>query len=130
MLYVLLPIVLLALFLIIGVLWFTPELRVRILLWQGNDRKARKILEYLLEQNPERINLYRQLGEIYYLENRRDKRALRVFEIIVKLKIPFRFREEILPLVAKYYVDEGRKDSEAIKLIEKAVSKELRRLKR
>ncbi|MFQ5769335.1 MAG: tetratricopeptide repeat protein [bacterium] len=130
MLYVLLPIVLLALFLIIGILWFTPELRVKILLWQGKDRKARKILEYLLEQNPERINLYRQLGQIYYLENRKDKKALRVFEIIIKLKIPFRFREEILPLVAKYYVDEGRKDSEAIKLIEKAVSKELRRLKR
>ncbi|MFQ5822660.1 MAG: tetratricopeptide repeat protein [bacterium] len=130
MIYILLPIVLLFVFLVIGIIWFTPEFRVKILLRQGKDRKARKILEYLLEQNPERINLYRKLGQIYYLENRRDKKALRVFEIIIKLKIPFQWREEILPLVAKYYVDEGRKDSEAIKLIEKAVEKEIKQLKR
>lgn len=128
MFYTLLPIVLLIIFLIIGVVWFTPAVKVKILLWQGKDRKARKILEYLLAQNPERINLYRQLGEIYYFENRRDKKALKIFEIIIKLKIRFQWTDEILPLVAKYYVDEGRKDSEAIKLIEKAVNKELGRL--
>lgn len=130
MIYILLPIILLIIFLIIGVIWFTPEFRVKVLLWQGKDRKARKILEYLLDQNPERINLYRQLGEIYYLENRKDKKALRVFEIIIKLKIPFQWKDEILPLVAKFYVEEGRKDSEAIKLIEKAVDKELKRFSR
>jgi tetratricopeptide (TPR) repeat protein len=130
MLYTLLPIFLLIVFLGIGIFWFVPELRVKLLLWQGKDRRARKMLEYLLEQNPERVNLYRKLGQIYYLENRRDKKAIRLFEIIIKLKIPFQWREDILPIVAKYYVEEGRKDSEAIKLIEKAVEKEIKRLKR
>lgn len=128
MIYLLLPIALLIVFLVIGIIWLTPEFRVRILLWQGKNRKARKILEYLLEQNPERLNLYRKLGQIYYLENRRDKKAVKIFEIIIKLKIPFQWREEILPIVARYYVAEGRKDSEAIKLIEKAVEKEMKRL--
>ncbi|MFQ6113111.1 MAG: tetratricopeptide repeat protein [bacterium] len=130
MIYIFLPVGLLIVFLVIGVIWLTPELRVKILLWQGKDRRARRVLEYLLEQNPERLNLYRKLGEIYYLENRRDKKAIRIFEIILKLRIPFQWREEILPIVARYYVEEGRKDSEAIKLVEKAVEKELKRLRR
>lgn len=107
-----------------------PELRVSLLLWLGRDRQARKILEYLVEQNPERLNLYRKLGKIYYLENRNDRKALRIFEIILKLRIPFQWRDDILPLVARYYIQEGRKDSEALRLIEKAVSKELKKLSR
>ena len=59
------------------------------------------------------------------LEERRDKRAIRVFEIILKLRIPFQWEDQIVPMVARHYVTEGRKDSEAIRLIEKAVNIEL-----
>ncbi|NIR52493.1 hypothetical protein GWO43_28265 [candidate division KSB1 bacterium] len=128
--FTILPVVLIILFLVIGVVRFTPELRANYLLWRGKDRKARKIFEYLLELNPEKLNLYGKLGKIYYLDNRRDRKALKVFEVIVKLKIPFEWRDEILKEVAKYYIIEGRKDSEAIRLIEKAVDKEIKRLKR
>ncbi len=130
MIYIVLPIALLIFFLIIGIVWFTPELRVKLLLWQGKDRRARRTLEYLIQQNPQRINLYRKLAEIYYLENRRDRKAIKLYEIILKLKIPFQWQEEILPIVARYYIEEGRKDSEAIKLIERAVDKEIKRLRR
>jgi len=128
MLFTILPIVLLLIFLCIGVFLITPELRMKLFLWQGNQNKARQILESLLEQNPERINLYRKLAEIYYLENRRDRRALRIFEIILKLKVDFPWRDELYTIIAKHYIQEGRKDAEAIRVIERAVDKEMRRM--
>lgn len=123
------PAILITFFLVIGIIWFSPELRLKIHLWRGNDRSARKILEHLVDKNPERIDLYGHLGRIYYFDNRRDRRALKVFETILLLKIPFQWRNDILPLVAKFYIQEGRRDSEAIRLIEKAVETELDRLK-
>lgn len=129
MLLIIVPVFLLVLFLVFGVVWFTPEFKANFLIWQGNDRKARRLLESLLDQNPEKLSLYRKLAKIYYLENRRDKRAMRVFELIVKLKIPFEWRDELYTIVAKHYIVEGRKDSEAIKLIEKAVDREIQRMR-
>lgn len=119
-----------AVFLAVGLVWFTPEWRANYFLWRGNTRKARKIYEYLLIQNPEKVHLYRKLGQIYIMEKRHDRKAIRVFEVIVKLKIPFEWLDDILPLVAKYYIIEGRKDSEAIKLIERVVDQELEKLTR
>lgn len=123
------PIVLIIVFLITGVALLSPELRLRFHLWQGNHNKARVMLETFLEQNPERIGLYKKLAEIYYLENRRDRRALRIFELIIKLKVDFPWRDEIYTIVAKQYIQEGRKDGEAIRLIERAVDGEMRRLR-
>jgi len=114
---------------ILGAVWMIPEVRASYYLRRGKTRRARKIYETLLERNPEKLQLYRKLGEIYYLENRQDKKALRLFEIILKLKIPFQWKDDISTLVAKYYIMEGRKDTEAIKLIEKTVDKELKRMK-
>lgn len=128
MLLIILPLLLIALFLIFGFLWFMPEFRAQYYMWRGRQEEARKILEYLLVQNPERVSLYRKLGDIYYRENRQDKRALKIYEMILKLKLQFEWRDEIYTLVAKYYISEGRKDSEAIRVIEKAVDKEIKRL--
>jgi len=127
--FIFLPIVILAL-LVIAAAWFSPEYKIRYLMWRGNYRKARKIIEPLLAENPERLSLYRHLAEIYYFENRKDKQALRIFEIILRLKIPFQWKNEIFPLVAKYYISEGRTDSEALEIVEKAVERELLRIKR
>lgn len=122
-------IVIVVLVFLLGAFLTIPEFRASYYLRRGKTRKARKIYETLLERNPEKLQVYRKLGEIYYQENRQDKKALRLFEIILKLKIPFQWRDEISTMVAKYYIIEGRKDTEAIKLIEKAVDKEIRRLK-
>ena len=127
--FVLLPIVIIVLLIIVAVTWISPERKIKYLMWRGNYRKARQMLEPLLAENPERLNLYRYLAEIYYFENRKDKRALRIFEIILRLKIPFQWKNEIFPLVAKYYISEGRTDSEALEVMEKAVEKELIRIK-
>lgn len=97
---------------------------------RGNYRKARKILEPLLADNPDRLKFYRHLAEIYYFENRKDKKALKVYETILRLNIPFQWKNEILPLVAKFYISQGRTDGDAIELIEKAVQKELSRIKK
>ncbi len=129
MTFIIVPIVFLVAFLVIGVVWFSPELRANYWLWRGQFKKARKIFEFMIEQNPEKVNLYRKLAKIYYLENRRDKKALKIFEVIIRLKIPFEWKDEILTEVAKYYIIEGRKDAEAIKLIEKAVDREIKQLR-
>ena len=126
--FVLLPILIIVLLVIVAVTWISAENKIRYLMWRGNYRKARQILEPLLAENPERLSLYRHLAEIYYFENRKDKRALRLFEIILRLKIPFQWKNEIFPLVAKYYISEGRTDSEALEIIEQAVEKELTRI--
>ncbi len=125
---VLLPVVIVAL-LVIAATWVSPERKIKYLMWRGNYRKARQIIEPLLAENPERLSLYRHLAEIYYFENRKDKAALRIFEIILRLKIPFQWKNELFPVVAKYYISEGRTDSEALEIIEKAVEKELLRIK-
>ena len=127
--FVLLPIVIIVLLIIIAVTWISSENKIKYLMWRGNYRKARQILEPLLAENPERLSLYRHIAEIYYFENRKDKRALRIFEIILRLKIPFQWKNEIFPLVAKYYISEGRTDSEALEIIEQAVEKEMTRIR-
>ena len=129
MLFTILPIILILIFLFIGIVLITPELRMKLYLWQGDQNKARKMLESLLDQNPDRIGLYLKLGEIYYMENRRDRKAMRVFELILKLKADFPYRDDIYTIVAKHYIQEGRKDSEAIRLIERAVDGEMNRFK-
>ncbi|MFQ5636840.1 MAG: tetratricopeptide repeat protein [bacterium] len=127
---VVIPLFLAASLLAMGIVWLTPGLRGNLLLWTGRERRARKLFEAELEQHPEKITLYKKLAKIYYLQNRRDKRALRVFDIILNLKIPFEWREEIQTEVAKYYIIQGRKDTTAIKLIEKAVDLEIEKLRR
>jgi len=127
--FILLPSAIIVLLVIVAVTWISSENKIKYLMWRGNYRKARQILEPLLAENPERLSLYRHLAEIYYFENRKDKRALRIFEIILRLKIPFQWKNEIFPLVAKYYISEGRTDSEALEIIEQAVEKELTRIK-
>ncbi len=124
-----LPVALITLFAILGIVWFSPELRANYLIWRGREQQARPILETLLLQNPEKLQLCRKLARIYYLENRRDRKAIWVYELIIRFKIPFEWREELYTIVAKHYIVEGRKDTEAIRIIEKAVNKEIKRIK-
>ncbi len=128
MLHTLLPLLLILICVIVGFTVFAPEVRAQLLLLRGRGQQARIILEGLLDKNPERLSLYRKLAKIYFLEKRRDKRALKVFELILKLKIPFEWRDELYTIVAKHYIVEGRKDSEAIRIIEKAVDKEMKKV--
>lgn len=123
-----LPIALMGVCLTFGIIFISREMRANFWIWQGNDRKGAQMLEAILDQSPEKLHLYRKLARIYYLENRRDRRALRIFELIIRFKLPFEWRDELYPLVAKHYIIEGRKDAEAIKLIERAVDKELKKM--
>ncbi len=124
-----LPGILLMMSLVFGLMWFSPELRANFWIWRGNDRKAGQLFESLIAQDPARLHLYPKLARIYYLENRRDKRALRTFELILRYKVPFEWRDELYTVVAKHYIIEGRKDTDAIRFIERAVDKELKRMR-
>lgn len=129
MMLVWLPIALITLFAILGIAWFGPELRANFLIWRGREQQARQILETLLLQNPEKLQLCRKLARIYYLENRRDRKAIWVYELIIRFKIPFEWREDLYTIIAKHYIVEGRKDTEAIRIIEKAANKEIKKIK-
>ena len=121
---------LLAFFLVLGVVRFSPELRANYLYWRGYGRKARKLFETLLDESPEKANLYRKLAAIYYQEQRRDHRAYRIYEMVLKLKLPFEWRHEIRLELAHHYINQGRRDPEAIRLIEKALNHQLKALRR
>ena len=122
-----LPFILLFVFILALLVWLSQDLRVNYLIWRGNDKNARLLIEAILNENPEKLNLYHKLARIYYLENRRDKKALRLYEMIIRLKVPFEWRDELYTIIAKHYVMEGRKDTDAIRIIEKAVDKEIKR---
>lgn len=130
MILIVVPVLLMLVFLILGLIWFTPEFRANILFWQGKREEARKIYECILRENPEKVGLYRKLAQIYCMQDRCDRKAIKVFEIILKLKVRFQWEDQIVPAVARHYIAEGRKDSEAIRLMEKAVKIELERVRK
>jgi tetratricopeptide (TPR) repeat protein len=107
-----------------------PALRARRAARRGDIEAACQIYLSLLEENPEKIKYYRILGELYYRQQRTDEQAMRIYEIIVRLNIPFQWRDEILPWVAEHYLKEGRKDSEALAVIETAVQSKLKKINR
>lgn len=112
---------------VIGIIWSTPEFRANFLIWRRKDSQARALLEQIVEQKPNKMQLYGKLARIYYLENRKDRKAIRFYELIVKFKLPFEWRDELYVIVAKHYIKEGRQDTEAIRIIERAVDKELKK---
>lgn len=127
---ILLPLLITGLALIVtGVLLIhLPALRAQRAMRRGDIETACEIYRSQLEENPEKIKYYRLLGELYYQQQRTDAEAMRIYEIILRLNIPFRWREDILPWVAEHYLKEGRKDAEALALIETAVQTKLRKL--
>lgn len=129
---ILVPLLLVGLGLIVtGIVWMQlPRLRARRALRRGDVEAACRVYQGLLQENPEKIKYYRILGELYYQQGRKDVQAMHIYEIILHLNIPFKWREEVLPLVAEHYLNEGRRDSEALAVIESAVQSKLNKIKR
>ncbi|MFQ5822674.1 MAG: tetratricopeptide repeat protein [bacterium] len=113
---------------IFGVLVFSPTTRARLYLLQGKYDKAAYIFEKMLIKNSGRIKLYPLLANIYLLENRRDDRALKVFEMILRLNLYTKKKEEINSIMANHYLTQGRTDANAIKILERELSAKLKNL--
>jgi tetratricopeptide (TPR) repeat protein len=113
---------------VFGILLVSPATRARLYLMQGSYSKAAKIYEKLLLKNPGKIKYYPLLANIYLLENRRDKAALKVFETILKLNIYTKKREEINSIMANHYLTQGKTDASAIQTMERELNSKMKKL--
>lgn len=80
---------------LMGLFLFSPVFRARALAWRGNYGAAADIYENLLKQKPSRSGLYGKLANLYVLLNRKDKRAMQVYKMVMQLDLPTRQRPEI-----------------------------------
>jgi len=113
---------------VVGLYVFSPAARARLLLLQGDYAKAAEIYERLLEKRPTKLKLYPVLANIYLLEGRTDDRAIKVFKMILQLNLLSHRREDINAIVAQRFLSEGRKDHDAINIMEDALRIEMRKL--
>ncbi len=104
---------------ILGLLILSPVTRAKILFLQGKYDRAATIYEKKLLKNPGTIKLYALLANIYLLTNRSDAKALKVFEMILKLNIFTDRRNEINSIMAKQSQIQGRTDANAIQIMER-----------
>jgi len=114
---------------IFGIFVFSPMTRARLYLMRSKYDRAAAIYEKMLERAPGRIKLYPILAQIYLIENRRDERALKVYETIVRQNILTNKREAINSILAVHYLNQGRTDMGAIQILEKELDTKMRKLK-
>ncbi len=114
---------------LVGVMVFSPITRARIFLLQGKYDRAAALYEKMLEKHPGKIKLYPVLANIYLLQNRRDERALKVYETILRLNILTNKREAINSILATHYLNQGRTDMSAIHILEKELDTKMRKMR-
>jgi len=110
-----------------GFVVFSPAVRARLHLLQGNYLAAALIYERLLARHPNRLKFYPLLANIYLLLGRRDEHALKVFKTVLQLNLASSDRDEINSIVAENYLNEGRTDIDAIEVLESALKAEQRK---
>ncbi|MFQ6114971.1 MAG: tetratricopeptide repeat protein, partial [bacterium] len=113
---------------LVGILVFSPTTRARLYLLSGKNNRAAYIYERLLSKSPGRVKLYPLLADIYLLENRRDERALKVFEMVLRLNLTAKNKPEINSIVANHYLSEGRTDAHAIQIMERELNAKIQHL--
>jgi tetratricopeptide (TPR) repeat protein len=115
---------------LLGFIFFSTAPRIAFHRWRKDHLAAVKAFEKLLERNPEKINVYAPLAELYLRLGRRDERALKVYKMVLQLNLATPKRDEINAIVAQKYLAEGRTDSEVIDVLESALKSELRNQRR
>ena len=112
---------------VVAVFSFSPTVRARGYLMTGNYKKALSIYEKLLARNPGRVKLYLLAAQAYLLENRTDEKAVKAFEMVLRLNLDTKQedKQKITTIVAHHYMDEGRTDPEALQIMEKALNSEM-----
>lgn len=92
-----------------GLLAVSPAGRARLYRWRGNDVAAALLYEQMIAQKPERVELYPLLAETYLRLKRQDTMALQIFQKVLELNLPTRYRAEFHALIAQ---QERHKDLE------------------
>jgi len=101
---------------IISLLMFSPASRAHALVMRGNLQAAADIFENLLKSDPSRVQLYKEVAEIYYRLGRKDKRSMEVYKMVVQLNLPVKHRTEIKALVSQNFMGESDVNVERLRL--------------
>jgi tetratricopeptide (TPR) repeat protein len=112
---------------LLGFIFFSTAPRVAFHRRRKNHLAALKAFEKLLERNPQKVNLYAPLAELYLRLGRHDERALKIYKMVLQLNLATPKRDEINAIVAQKYLAEGRTDSEVIEVLENALKAESRK---
>ncbi len=115
---------------LLGFIFFSTAPRIAFHRWRKNHLAAVKAFEKLLERNPQKVNVYAPLAELYLRLGRHDERALKVYKMVLQLNLATRKRDEMNAIVAQKYLAEGRTDSEVIDVLESALKSELHNQRR
>ena len=112
---------------LLGFIFFSTAPRIAFHCWRKNHLAAVKAFEKLLKRNPQKVNVYAPLAELYLRLGRHDERALKVYKMVLQLNLATPKRDEINAIVAQKYLAEGRTDSEVIEVLENALKVESRK---
>lgn len=92
-----------------GLLAVSPAGRARLYRWRGNDVAAALLYEQMIAQKPERVELYPLLAETYLRLKRQDAMATQIFQKVLELNLPTRYRAEFHAIITQ---QERHKDRE------------------
>ncbi len=112
----------------IGVIYLSTSLRARYHMFRGNHAEAAQLFERKLARRPGKTKLYAELANAYLLLGRRDDQALRVYKMVLQLKLDTKNREALNAIVAQSYLAAGRAETNMIEVLENALKAERRRL--
>ncbi len=106
-------------------LWHT--MRILACFLKSDYAAAAAVLEQMIARHPEKLRLYPLLADLYLVLGRRDERALKIFETVIRFNLESRYLEKIHSAVAEKYLREYRMDSDAITVLEHELAAECRR---
>jgi tetratricopeptide (TPR) repeat protein len=111
---------------ILAFLVFSQNARARFHCWRSDFEPAARIYEHMLTRHPDRVALLPKLADLYMRLGRRDENAMKIYRTIAQLNLGTPHREAINSLVAQHYLSEGRTDTDAIEVLEKALQDQRR----
>ncbi len=114
---------------VLSMLFLLPINHARWHMFRRNYPAAAKVYEKLLTRQPKRVGLYPRLADIYLMQGREDDHALKVFRMVAQLNLATPNRDRIDAIVTQKFLSEGRTDSDAIEIFEKALKHEQQKQK-
>lgn len=109
---------------VLSLLFLLPANHARWHLLRRDYPAAAKVYEKQLARRPKRVGLYPRLADIYLMQGRQDDRALKVFRTVSQLNLATPNRDRIDAIVTQNFLSEGRTDTDAIEIFEKALKHE------
>jgi len=106
----------------------SPEARAKYYLLRGKNSRAIQVYEHELAKHPKKTKVYINLANLYLIDNRSDKLALKVYQFVLKGKTDSNTKEKIIEIVANEYLKRKIINPNSIKLLTHLLENEIKRL--